>query len=140
MLSIQSKYCDIWFDIVTYDLTSWFISIQDKGGFFFQKMRFVFQISKKSIFQKNILSLKFKFPVNNSILQLAGNLNLKLWIVFWNIFILEIWRFEKRIAFSEKKPLLTFHSNSCHLFKWIYKLHQQIFWPTHPQCQQIMAQ
>ena len=34
---------------------------------------------------------------------LAGNLNFKLRIVFWNIFF---WRFEKRIALSEKKPPL----------------------------------
>ena len=26
--------------------------------------------------------------------------------MIWNIFILEIWRFEKRIALSEKKPPL----------------------------------
>ena len=47
-------------------------------------MRFVFQISKK-IFQKTILSLEFKFPINYSILLLAGNLNFKSMIVFWNI-------------------------------------------------------
>ena len=38
---------------------------------FFQKVRFVFQISKsqkKKIFQKTILSLKFKFPDNHSVL------------------------------------------------------------------------
>jgi hypothetical protein len=54
---------------------------------FFQKVRFVFQISKsqKKIFQKTILSLKFKFPANNTLLLLAGNLNFKLRIVFWNI-------------------------------------------------------
>ena len=48
-----------------------------KGGFF-QKVRFVFQISKsqKKIFQKTILSK------------------------------LEIWGSEKRIALSEKKPTL----------------------------------
>ena len=44
---------------------------------FFQKVRFVFQISKIKIFQKTILSLKFKFPTNYSILLLTGNLNFK---------------------------------------------------------------
>ena len=35
---------------------------------FFQKVRFIFFISKyqKKIFQEAILSLKFKFPANNS--------------------------------------------------------------------------
>ena len=60
----------------------------DKGSFF-QKVRFVFldlQISKKKIFQKTILSLKFKFPANNTLLLMAGNLNFKFRIAFWNIF------------------------------------------------------
>ena len=34
---------------------------------------------------------------------MAGNLNFKLRIVFWNIFF---WRFEKRITLSKKKPPL----------------------------------
>ena len=44
-----------------------------KGGFF-QKVRFVFQISKspKKIFQKTILNLKFRFPANNTLLLLPG--------------------------------------------------------------------
>ena len=48
-----------------------------KGGFFSDAMKF-FQISKsqKKILQKTILSLKFKFPANNSKVLLAGNLNL----------------------------------------------------------------
>ena len=59
------------------------------------------QISKKKIFQKTILSLKFKFPANNSKQQIQiWNSNLKYF------FFLEIWRFEKRIALSEKKPPL----------------------------------
>ena len=56
---------------------------------FFQKVRLVFldlQISKKIIFQKTILSLKFRFPANNSKVLLVGNLNFKLRVVFWNIF------------------------------------------------------
>ena len=59
---------------------------------FFQKVRFVFQISKspkKKLFQKTFLDLKFKFPANFSIL-----------------FFLKIWRFEKQIALSERKPPL----------------------------------
>ena len=73
---------------------------------FFQKVRCVFQISKsqKKIFQKTILSLKFKFPANYSILLLTGNLNFKLRIVF-GIFFFEILRC-KHIALSEKKPPL----------------------------------
>ena len=80
-----------------------------KGGFFSESaIRFSnLQISKKKIFQKTILSLKFKFPANNSKVFLAGNLNFKFRIVFWNIFFLEIWRFKKRIALSEKKLPLT---------------------------------
>jgi hypothetical protein len=31
--------------------------------------------------------------------------------VIWNIFFLEIWRFEKRISLSEKKPPLTLKVN-----------------------------
>ena len=61
----------------------------------FQKVRCVFsnlKISKKKIFQKTILNLKFEFPAKNTLLLLAGNLNFKLRIIFWNIFI---WRFEK---------------------------------------------
>ena len=37
------------------------------------------------------------------LLLLAGNLNFKFRMVFWNIFF---WRFEKHIALSEKKPPL----------------------------------
>ena len=47
-----------------------------------------FQISKspKKYSEKTILNLKFKFPAKNTLLLLAGNLNVKLKIVFWNIF------------------------------------------------------
>ena len=40
------------------------------------------------------------------LLLLAGNLNFKFRIAFWNIFIFEIGRFKKHIALSEKKPPL----------------------------------
>ena len=70
-----------------------------KGGFFSKSaMCFLdLQISKK-IFQKTILSLKFKFPANNSKLLLAGNLNFRLRIVYWNIFFfwdLEVWKMNR---------------------------------------------
>ena len=72
---------------------------------YFQKVRFVFQISKSP--EKNIpknypeleilnfppktLCGKFKFHAQDSLLE---------------YFFLEIWRFEKRITLSEKKPPL----------------------------------
>ena len=46
--------------------------------------------------------MKFKFLANNTLLLLAENLNFKFRIVFWNIYFLEIGRFEKEIALSEK--------------------------------------
>ena len=54
-----------------------------KGDFFSESsIHFLdLQISKKK-FQKTILTLKFKFPANYSILLLAGNFNFKLRIVF----------------------------------------------------------
>ena len=81
-----------------------FFRIFAKGGVFSESAMKFFQISKsqkKKSFQKTILSMKF-----NSELLLAGNLNFKLRIVFWNIFFwdLEIWK--NFIALSEKKPPL----------------------------------
>jgi hypothetical protein len=59
-----------------------------KGGFFSESAIRFFKSPnlQKKIFQKTILSLKFKFPANNTLLLLAGNLNFKFRIVFWNIF------------------------------------------------------
>ena len=37
---------------------------------------------------------------------MAGNLNFKLRIVFWNNFFLDIWRSKKGVELSEKKPPL----------------------------------
>ena len=54
--------------------------------------------------------MKFKFPASNTLLLLAGSLNFKLRIVFFGIFFFEIWRFEKQIALSEKKPPLAVDS------------------------------
>ena len=73
-----------------------------KGGFFSESViRFSnLQISRK-IYSKTILALKFIYLR----MLLAGNLNFKLRIVFWNIFILDVWRFKKRIALSEKTQL-----------------------------------
>ena len=87
----------------------------------FQEVLFVFQISnsQKKIFQKNILNLKFKIPAHNSIMLWAGILNFKFRIVFWNIF-LEIGRFEKRIALSEKETPLAF------IFEIMYDSHMRL--------------
>ena len=63
-----------------------------KGGFFSESAIRFFKSPnlRKNIFQKSILSLKFKFPPNDTLLLLAGNLNFKFKIVFWNIYF---WRF-----------------------------------------------
>ena len=75
---------------------------------FFQKVWFVFQISKspkKKYSKTTILNLKFKFPAQNTLLLLAGNLNFKLRIVFWNIFFGDL---KNKLHFLKKKtPLKT---------------------------------
>ena len=55
---------------------------------FFGKCDEIFSAIKisKKVFQKTILSLKSKFPANNSKGLLSGNLNFKFRVVFWNIF------------------------------------------------------
>ena len=75
-----------------------------KGGFSSESViRFSnLQISRKKIFQKTILDMKFKIPAYNSIVLWAGILNFKCRIVFWNLFF---WRFG--ITLSEEKPPLT---------------------------------
>ena len=77
-----------------------------KGGFFSESaIRFPdLQISKKKYSEKLSWVWNLNFPKNNSKVFLLGNLNFKLRIVFWNIF-LEIWRFEKPITLSEKSHL-----------------------------------
>ena len=69
-------------------VTSLHMSTALKVGFFSESAMKFFQISKsqKNIFQKTILSLKFKFTSKNCKVLLAGNLKFKLRIVFWNIF------------------------------------------------------
>ena len=63
-----------------------------KGGFFSESaIRFLdLQISKKKIFQKTILNLKFKIPAQNSIMLWVGILNFKFKIAFWNIFFRDL--------------------------------------------------
>ena len=74
---------------------------------------------KKRLFQKAILSLKFKFPNNNSKVLLAANLNFKLRIVFWNIFFwdLEIWKmnctFWKKATFSISNAVCNLMISKC---------------------------
>ena len=72
-----------------------------KGGFF-SESAMCFSNLQKNIFQKTILELKFKFPANNNFLLMAGNLNFKLRIVFWNIFFEDL---KKQIAPSKKSHL-----------------------------------
>ena len=62
-------------------------ALPSKGGFF-SESEMCFSNIQKKIFQKAILNLKSKFPAKNTLL------------------LLEIWRFEKRITLSEKKPPL----------------------------------
>ena len=63
------------------------------------------------IFQKTILSLKFKFPANNTLLLLAG-----LQDSFLEYFLFEIWRSEKisshflKKATFKKRQILSFKS------------------------------
>ena len=64
-----------------------------KDGFFSEiAIRFL-NLTKK-IFQKTILTLKFKIPAHNSSMLWVGILNFKFRIVFWNIFFgdWEIWK------------------------------------------------
>ena len=90
--------------------------LSSRGGFFSESaMCFSnLQISKKKYSKKTILNLKFKFPTNNSKVLLAGNLNFKLRIVFWNIFFwdLEIWKMNRTFW---KKPPLTVKQNAWNL-------------------------
>ena len=60
----------------------------------------------KKIFEKTILNLKFKFPTNNPLPLLAGNLNFKFRIVFWNIFFRTFGDLKKESHFLKKKPPL----------------------------------
>ena len=73
---------------------------------FFQRLRFVFpNLKKKYIFQKTILSLKFKFSANKTTV-IGGKFKFQAQDSFLEYFFSEIWRSEKQIALSEKKPSL----------------------------------
>ena len=77
--------------------------------FFFRKCNSFF---KSPNLQKTILNLKFKFSANTTLLWLAGNLDFKLRIVFWNIFF---WRFgdlKNESNFLKKRHLY---------IKWVIK-------------------
>ena len=91
-----------------------------KGGFFSESaMCFSnLQFSKKT-FQKTILNLKFKFPAKKGkvLLAVIGKFKFQVQECFWNIFFLEIWRFEKRIALSEKNPHLEKFEHVMHEFQ-----------------------
>ena len=71
---------------------------------FFRKsdVFFNFPNLQKKIFQKTILNLKFKFQPQDSFLEYI---------------FLEIWRFEKQIALSERKPPLTISNLNITLFR-----------------------
>ena len=80
-----------------------------KGGFFPESaIRFLdLQISKKKIFQKTILNLKFKIPAHNIILLSTGNLNFKLRIVFLEYSFFGDWEIWKtNCTFWKKKTPL----------------------------------
>ena len=81
---------------------------------FFQKVRFIFQISKspKKITPNHYPELEIWI---SCLLLWAEISNFKFRIVIWsNLF----WRFEKRISLSEKKPPLLEIFQDCNL-KWI---------------------
>ena len=72
---------------------------------FFKKCDLFFK--PPSLQNKNILKeLSWAWNLNLLFTVIGGKFKFKFRIVFWNIFILEIGRFEKRIALSEKKPTL----------------------------------
>ena len=81
-----------------------------KGGFFSRKCDSFFRSPnfEKKIFQKIILNLKFKIPAQNSIMLLAGILNFKFKIVFWNIFFSRFGDVKNKSHFLKKTPLEDF--------------------------------
>ena len=58
------------------------------------------------MFQKTILSLKFKFPCQKQQNVIGEKFKFQAQDSFLEYLFLEIWRFEQRIALSEKKPPL----------------------------------
>ena len=77
-------------------------ALTSEGGFF-QKVRFVFQISKSPNLQKK------NIPKNYPIYCLSSG-------EFFGILFLKIWRFEKPITLSEKKTTLANIIHSNHMF------------------------
>jgi hypothetical protein len=72
---------------------------------FFQKVRFVFQISKKKCIPKNYLEIVISISRLLQYTVIGGKFKFKFQVQdsFWEYFF---WRFEKHIALSEKKPPL----------------------------------
>ena len=106
---------------------------------FYQKVRFVFQISKspKKIFQKTILNLKFKTPTHNIILLLVEILYFKFRLVFWNIFLGRMGDLKKESHFLKKNPLFMAKTRQKskvieielkNLGNWLIILCMEIFW------------
>ena len=75
---------------------------------FFQKVKLIFQISKSP--KKNIPKDYPEFEIQNfrpyQNTVMGGNFKFQVQDSFSEYFLLEIWKFEKRIALSEKKTLL----------------------------------
>ena len=84
---------------------------------FFQKVQCVFHIAKINI-PNHYPELEIWI---SCFLFLAGNLNFKVRIVIWNNFFFDIWRFDKPIALSEKKPPL--------VLVLFYQFYSDYFWP-----------
>ena len=85
-----------------------------KGGFFFSESVIRFsnlQISKKKIFQKTILNLKFKFPAYITLLLLARKLDFKPRIVFWNMFFGRFGDLKNESHFLKKATFRYLRSN-----------------------------
>ena len=62
------------------------------------------QVSKRKVFQKTILNLKFKFPAKNTSV-IGGKFKFQAWDSYLDFFLV-IWRFEKQITLSEiKSPI-----------------------------------
>ena len=73
---------------------------------FFRNCNVFFKSPKKKYSKKPILNMKFKFPTNNSILYLVGNLDFKLRLVFLEYFYfgdLGVWKMTR--TFWKKKHL-----------------------------------
>ena len=96
------------------------MDISDKGVFFSVSVIRFFKSPnfQKERFQKTILDLKFKFPSSNTLLLLAGNLNFKFRIVFWNFFFLRFGVLKNTWYFLKKKPPLIKTKNGLRGFKY----------------------